>query len=448
VTYIYQRFESLMGLFFLLTLYCFVRSLDAPHPRRWLAASVAACLMGAGCKETIAMAPLVVLWYDRAVVASSWREIAARRKGYYAALFAVDVLVGLMIVGNVGKYQATGFLSGARVTRWQYLFSQPGVILHYLWLALWPEGLCLDYAWPVASDASAVAPPLVVLLLLGAVTLWAVWRWPAIGFLGGWFILCLAPTSSLVPIVDLAVEHRMYLPLAALAVLAAVGVYELLRALSTNAVAARVPGWRFVAAIGALAGALAVATVLRNRDYGSECAIWQDVVDKAPHNSKAHINLGIGLERNGKLEEAVAQFAQALQLDPQSARAHCNLANTLAEQHQFEAALRHYAAAIDIEPSYSKAYQNAAATLYELRRFDQAIALLERAKEVSPDDPDIYNSLGLCWAREGRMPQAIECFRQALKLAPGHAEVQRNLEAALRFDGASGDKQRSVATQN
>src|SRR5262249_29940874 len=117
----------------------------------------------------------------------------------------------------------------------EYVRNQPGVVLHYLRLAAWPHPLCVDYDWPRAESFTAVAPAaLTVLALLGG-PLWAWVRRPARGFLGAWFFLPLAPTSSIMRIADLAAERRMYLPLAALAVLAAVGGWWAVRALAAHA---------------------------------------------------------------------------------------------------------------------------------------------------------------------------------------------------------------------
>src|SRR5262249_28998003 len=132
VTYIYQRLESLMGLFYLATLWCFVRSLDSPRARWWLAASVLCCALGAGTKGIIATAPLVVLWYDGVFAAGSWRELFAHRGRYYAALATTwIILVWLAIRGREETLQA-GVLVVDGVSPLDYALSQPGVILHYL----------------------------------------------------------------------------------------------------------------------------------------------------------------------------------------------------------------------------------------------------------------------------------------------------------------------------
>ena len=97
VTYVIQRVESLMGLFYLLTFYCFIRSVESPRPRLWQGCAVAACLLGAATKEVTATAPLLVLLYDRTFVAGSFREAWRRRGGLHVVLAATWLpLAGLV----------------------------------------------------------------------------------------------------------------------------------------------------------------------------------------------------------------------------------------------------------------------------------------------------------------------------------------------------------------
>ncbi|HSY54782.1 MAG TPA: hypothetical protein VK785_10065, partial [Opitutaceae bacterium] len=98
VTYVSQRAESLMGLFYLLTVYCFIRGASATGERRdsqvirplssclWLLASVLSCFLGTLSKETIVTAPVMVLLYDRTFVAGSFREAWRLRWRYYSGL--------------------------------------------------------------------------------------------------------------------------------------------------------------------------------------------------------------------------------------------------------------------------------------------------------------------------------------------------------------------------
>jgi hypothetical protein len=161
--------------------------------------------------------------------------------------------------------------------------------------------LCLDYGWPVATQAMEIVPPAVAIGALVALTAWTAYRRPEWGFLFGWFFLILAPTSSVVPIVDLAVEHRMYLPLAAVVALLVMVAYHALHTLLTrfagdqvdrSIVARLVPA----ALLLALVAVLASRTALRNEDYHSSLSIWQDTLHKRPQNRRAEVNVRIAIE--------------------------------------------------------------------------------------------------------------------------------------------------------
>src|SRR6266403_1569474 len=69
VTYIIQRTESMMGLFLLLSLYCVIRGHDSPRRSEWYATAVVCCALGMGSKETMGIAPIIVLLYDRIFLA-------------------------------------------------------------------------------------------------------------------------------------------------------------------------------------------------------------------------------------------------------------------------------------------------------------------------------------------------------------------------------------------
>ena len=191
VTYVYQRYESLAGLFMLLTLYGFIRAQDSPAAKGWYAASVVCCLLAAASKEVAVAAPVLVLWYDRALVASSWRELVRRRWAYYAGLAATWLALAGLMASQAHKLADSGVLAGANATPWQYAATQPGVIAHYLRLCFWPTGLCLDNGWPVAAAAGEIIPPLLLLGVLAAATVWAIFRRPEWSFLGAWGFLIL-----------------------------------------------------------------------------------------------------------------------------------------------------------------------------------------------------------------------------------------------------------------
>ncbi len=297
VTYIYQRQESLMGLFYLATLYFMARGIECSFGqpaggtrsgRWWFVGAVACCTLGMGTKEVTISAPLVALGYDRVFWADSWRALWARRKGLYVGLAGTWAILAYLMIANRAAYTEARLLDVAGLTPWQYARSQPGVICHYLGLCFWPVGLCLDYGWPVAQTAAQIVPPALLLMTVALATAVGSIRYPAWGFLGASFILILAPTSSIAPVADLAFDHRMYLPLAAVVAAVVLGAYEIWqrRLQSTPVIRPTgAPRWLPLATIAAgVVLLLGAATYRRNEDYRTAAAIWQDTVKKRPDN--------------------------------------------------------------------------------------------------------------------------------------------------------------------
>jgi len=150
VTYLIQRGESLMGLFYLLCLYAVIRSAGARRAWPWYALAMAASAAGMASKAVMITAPVVVLVYDRMFLAASWRDLLRRRGWLHLMIMATwSVLLCCGIAQVILTTQANpnvhvGF-AYTGISPVDYALTQPKVILYYLRLALWPHVLCLDY---------------------------------------------------------------------------------------------------------------------------------------------------------------------------------------------------------------------------------------------------------------------------------------------------------------
>lgn len=428
VTYLVQRTESLMGLCYLLTLYCFVRGVDSPRPRRWFAAAWLACLAGMGSKEVMVSAPLVVLLYDRTFLAGSWREAWQRRKGIHGALMGTWLLLAVLVLSAENRGGSAGF--DTSVTGWHYALTQCQAIVHYLRLSLWPHPLVFDYGTPLVRDPVTVAPQAALLLLLLGATGWALRRKPALGFLGAWFFLILAPSSSVVPVATQTMaEHRMYLPLAAVLILVVLGAHA-------------AAGRRALFALLALAAVAGALTARRNLAYHSELALWADTVARRPENPRARTNLGIALTEAGRLPEAIAQYEESLRLRPDEAATHLNLCHALTRLDRAAEAVPHGEAAVRLAPGSADARVNLAQALARLGRTDEAVTHYEEALRLQPGAPDVpaplaaaLLELGNRAASREEFAAAIARYRRALDLAPDHLRARNNLANALLLTG-------------
>ncbi len=418
VTYIVQRAESLVGLFYLLTLYCFLRGAGSARGVYWYVGSVLACLLGLASKEVMISAPLVVLLYDRTFCAGSFREAWRRRYGFYLALAGTWLLLGWLVLSMSTLGTAIG-PGSQQFTWWSYLLTQPGVIVHYLRLAVWPSELCLDYGWAPASTVAEVLLPATVVAGLFAATVWALLKRSAWGLLGVWFFAILAPTSSFVPIGQAAFEHRMYLPLAAVTSGLVVGGFLAGQWLARRGVipllALQATGGLLVMFASITFGFL---TFQRSVNYQSELSIWEDTVAKAPSNARAHYNLGTVLAKLQRLDETVAHFNKALELNPDYADAHNNLATILAHIGRGDEAIVHYRKALQINPDFAEAHYNLGTFLANCGRLDEAIAHFQKALEIKPDAAEAGNNLGVARSQREGILKALDHQRELLRSRP------------------------------
>jgi tetratricopeptide (TPR) repeat protein len=448
VTFIVQRMESLMTLFYLLTLYCFIRAVSSAHPRGWYVTAVVCCLLGMGSKEVTVSAPLIVLLYDRAFVAGSFREALRRRWGLYLALTATWLVLVRSVIGAFGPHAETAGFAIPGLTPLLYAQSEFGVILHYLRLAFWPTGLCLDYYWPVARTAGEVVPGALVVGSLLAITAWALVRRKMWGFIGALFFLVLAPTSSIMPIEDLAFEHRMYLPLAAIAAAAVVAAYlageGLMRQWGTAARARKLLGYAVAAgAVLLVAAVLGWLTYLRNADYRTEVGMWQDTARKRPDDPHAWSNLADACLRTGDHSNTVLDYCEkAIALRPDFAEAYNNRGTTYSGQGRLEEAIRDYTKAISLRENFPTSYCNRGNARVMTNEFDAAIRDYDRAIELNPDYADGYYYRGVAYAAQGRLEQALRDYTKAISLREnfpmafcslGEARSKMNdMDAAIR----------------
>jgi len=456
VTYIAQRAESLMGLFYLLTLYCFVRGAevarlvpkapalrprndsdrlvgdkqpylarpyganrDAVRRRRWFMLAVVACLLGMATKETMVSAPLMVLLFDRTFVAGSFREAWERRRTFYLALATTWVPLGCLVLGSASRHGTAGF--GVDLRWSDYALTQVYAVVHYVRLALWPSPLVFDYGTGVLAPGKLIFPAIALLVLLGGTMAGLCARSAnarTAGFLGAWFFAILAPTS-LVPVATQTIaEHRMYLPLAA--VVAAL-VLALGHALARPIAAA-------VLACAAAAG-LGAATAARNGVYQSDLTLWRDTVAKRPDNDRAHNNFGKALFLQGLVPEALDQYGRALRLHPRdNAEVQYNLGDAFLEEGRLPEALDHCAEAVRLAPANPDARNNLGTALARSGRMGEALDQFQAAARLNPLSAEIHNNLGSAWFLLGHRFEAVAEYREALRIDPGYADARAALD--------------------
>jgi tetratricopeptide (TPR) repeat protein len=442
VSYVIQRAESLMGLLYLLTLYCFIRYAKegGTGGSAWAFLSVLCCFLGMAAKEVMVSAPLIVLLYDRTFVSGTLRSAWARHGRIHAALFASWLILAALVAGTGGNRGGTsGF--GLGLPWWQYVLTQFPAIARYLRLAFLPFGL--DFFYPVEwihSAARAVPAACLVCALAGA-SLAGLWRRSWWGLCGFWFFAILAPTSLVPGMTQTIAEHRMYLALAPVAILSVAGIRWAFGRLYAGAA----PGWKPRAGASAacacvvFAALLGLATERRNQAYGSEIALWGDTAAKSVDSPYVQNNFGVALAAANRNSEAALRFKDAVALAPGYAEAHNNLALALTQCGRLPEAIEEYGRALELRPDYAEAEANLGVALSDSGRPAEALGHFQRAARLAPDYAEAHNDLAAALAQAGRLKEAIGEYESVLRLNPGSAEVHYNLGDAYLASGRQAD---------
>jgi Flp pilus assembly protein TadD len=421
------------------------------------------------CKETMVVAPIVVLLYDRAFAFGSYHEALRQRGRYYAALCATWIVL-VVLLWSSPRGDSAGF-TGASVSPWTYLLDQSMMIVRYLRLAFWPRDLVLDYGEPAHVTFSEVAPYVLAVAALLAGTVVALVRNVPTGFLGAWFFLTLAPTSSIMPIsTEVGAERRMYLPLMAIVTLVIAPVARAFMArasMSANHEGSRYNfGGAFWVILAPIVLVLCVATYQRNAEYRSGLTLWQTVLDRWPPHARAHRNLaaelkladrrdeeiehlraavntlpelrnvlGLELLALGRNMEAVDEFRIYLRDHPRDADGWSNLGNALDALGRSDEALDAFTRAVDVDPNNGLSQRNLALQYLQKNDFDNAAAHARQGIRLTPDDPDAHNLLGLALIGQQKTDEAIAEFRTSLQLRPTNNDASGYLERTLKAIG-------------
>jgi tetratricopeptide (TPR) repeat protein len=430
VVYISSRSSILAALFYLLAFYAFARHLRHAErsPKRWLllALALVCFVVGTGAKETIVTLPvmaLVYLWFRRpqlqAEAGFAGSALWHRGERISLAVTALALIVPAAIY-LFYRYSILGhvFVSGAdpltgTYDRSIYLFTQSYVVIfYYLLKLLLPFNLNFE---PDVQEVSGFADGrcLAGLAVIAALA-YALRRQPSrlmrFGFL--WAAVAVLPTSSIVPLKQLAAEHHVYLPGLGICLALAAGLWR-------GSPAARTVG------IGLLA-VLALLTAERTLDYRNTIALWSDTAKKSPAKILAHNNLAVALTEAKHFDASRRELALIKQLDPSYANAYANLGHVLALEEKWEAASAEFDRAAVLDSENPVAFYDAGLARIKLHRATEAIPYLQRALALRPDQAEFHFVIGNAYRDLSRNDEALSAYRRTLELDPEHASAHNN----------------------
>jgi protein O-mannosyl-transferase len=337
VTYISSRSELLSTFFYLAGFLIFVLW---PRHRVGVVCSLAvgvAYFLGLGSKETVVTLPASICLYDYLFLSNAtFRPILSRWRFY--ALYIIGASAAIYYLLEIGLKDTLGSKIPGSLSRWPYFLTETRVLVHYVRLIFVPIGLNLDYDFRPSFSIfdPAVLGSISFLSSLVVVALWLRRRAPIFSFSILWFFITLSPTSSIVPIVDVIFEHRLYLPLAGVAL----SFPFLIEFLQEKLIRLRVPRAAVPVYSSIVLMALLVTTVGRNYVWGDEIRLFTDVLAKSPGKQRPYNALAFAYLKRGDFDGGIAVVEQGLQKIPsEAADLSDTLANLCLKAGQFERAI-------------------------------------------------------------------------------------------------------------
>ena len=395
VTYIIQRMNSMSSMFYILSLYLYVKGRIAKkiwHMWTLFFSAFFAGLLALGSKETAATLPFFIFlyeWYFLQDLDLSWLK-----KQFFPALILLLCIV-LLVFAYLGKSPIESIMGsyGAReFTLTQRILTEFRVVFFYISLLLFPHPsrLNLDHdfalstglATPITTIASAG-----FLLILLVISISSARKHRLVSFCLLWFFGNLVIESSLISL-EIIFEHRNYLPSMMMVLLVLILIFPILKHSSVKVV--------FICIVMLL---FSYWTFERNKVWNDKISLWSDCAAKSPGKARPHNNLGVALKKQGRVHEAIEHFKQTIDLDPQFTEAYNNLGN-----------------------SYMR-----------IARSEEAIKQYKMALSITPDDPRIHMNLRQALVKRWQLKEALLHYGQALHLKPDSEEARLNFLSTQRM---------------
>ena len=471
VAYISSRSSLLATFFFLLTLYCFSETLLFSRTIKYRTIIGLLIIPGiylAVASKLIAITlPLIIIFLFLVFYVPKWFP-------NYAEYFTLSKILWFFICMGIILIFLEFWFEVLYLPRDQgyelygkipYLLVQFKVIIfYYLVKFIFPFNLNVDSGFPFTEFTTdwAILFSFILIVSITFIVVKCKNIWVKLGYV--WFLLLIAPTSSIVPLNDLAVEHRMYLPMS-LGLCLITGWFISRFKKKTQLIS--------IICVVIIFGAL-VAN--RNQAWTSEIALWSDSLIKNPNSPRVHNNLGKAYYEAGKLKIARTHLEKSVSSIPDYiknqfniknpknylerksirdktfkdnnislrldfAEPHYNLANIYLDLEQLERAELEYRAALKLKPNYYSAELGLGSVKNKKKEYNQAIdhflnsITLMKQTTGKSDYPLARLNLGEIYGKKKNYDKAILELKLALKMDPSMYLAHYNLGTAYMLKG-------------
>lgn len=443
VSYVIQgQLEGLAGAFMFTTTALFLwYSLSQSLVMRTIAfvLLVLAAIFACGSKEIIIVLPVLIMLTDWFFVAQGSSRSWKSRWWLHALLLTIIVGLYLYLLkphyfyniiscsmelpSNIGNLITETRLE--KITAGSFFISQGKVMLHYLWIFIWPWSMSMDYDWKLSCHVLSpdCLVPYLALALLVVYLLYRLTRnsRDLMSFCFAWFFIAILPRSSIIPSTELLADYKTYTASFGICLLMALGITALLLWIRDRL--SQKPLWPFYVMSVLLLLLVGAAARQRNLVWKSAAAFWSDIIQHAPQRARAYNNYGVALCEEGDNEGAVKNFLHAISLDQFYSDPYANLSVAYTNLKRYKDAINAMRRGICIMPTQPEGYNNLASILINMNDDDEAESLLLQAIRLRPHYGKAHFNLGKWYLKRHRDEEAWSSFKSACMMGDFDNEI-------------------------
>jgi tetratricopeptide (TPR) repeat protein len=424
VTYIVQRMASMAGMFYIISMYLYLKARTYEEDYKSVICyltSILAFLLAFGSKENAIMIPFSLVLFEIFLLQKTpWLNIKRHLK-IYLIIIGLLLLAGIFYIHlkdlNIFEYLSTGY-QNRPFTLGQRLLTEPRVIIFYISLLIYPVSTRLNIAHDIDISTSLFTPlsTIISLLLITGIIIIALSkskRYPLIAFSICFFFLNHIVESSFLPL-ELIYEHRNYIPSMFLFLPLVIGFSAIVDYYRSR----KSMQYILLAFIILYLVGLGHSTFIRNFTWKNEKTLWIDAIEKSTGIARPHHNLGRYYQDHGYRAEALSEYQKALSGLMVHRKnlyftTYYNLGKLYADNKEFEKAETHYKKALQINPAFPPLLNNLA-TLYDRNgEVEKAYQYLQRAFRLDPYNEVTNLNLGLFYLKKGLPEKAISHLKRA-----------------------------------
>jgi Tfp pilus assembly protein PilF len=454
VTYILQRTALLSAMFYIFSTLAYAGSrLSNGRASRWAlyTLALASAVLGMKTKENAFTLPVTIALFEFMFLRSDLKKRALFLIPFLLTMLIIPLAyIDLSMTEGLSDVLDKASSRAYGMSRSDYLFTQFGVITMYLRILFFPINQNVDHDVPISRSFfdPTVIPSFLLLLFVVAFGVYLFYRSRTadyrseinsplttdsssrlVAFGIFWFFITLSVESSILPLTEVAVEYRVYLPSAGFLIATTVLFFSISDIIKKRQVFL---GNALMSMLMLTIFVLAWAAHARNTVWADDFSLWKDAASKSPNKARPHNNLGNSYLNIGDLEKAIKEYDTVLTLKPEHREAHYNLGNAYYRMVRMDKAIENYKIALKRLPDRAVVHFSIAEAYKSSGQMGKAIEHYRKAIELKQDYPGAHFGLGSVYYWKGSLREARREFETVLELEPDNTAAQRFLDGYLR----------------